>query len=235
MDRSKRWLTIGLVALIVVLAAGGVWLVRAPLAGIFRDPASLHGALRRHGPWAPVVFMALQAAQVIVAPIPGHVLTLASGALFGPWRGAAYSALGVGVGTAIVLVLSRFVGRPWIRRVLPASATARVDGWATRHGPVFFFLFFMAPFLPDDLACFAVGLSPLPLLPMLGLIVLARLPGHIVSAWIGATARHLSWSGWVAILAPTMILLILYLRHRRRIEAWLVRRIESLDRRRESN
>jgi uncharacterized membrane protein YdjX (TVP38/TMEM64 family) len=233
MTRQRRWLTIGAVALVAVLAVAGVWLVRAPLAAIFRDPASLHGALRRYGVWAPVVFMALQAAQVIVAPIPGHVLALAAGALFGPWRGAAYSALGVGAGSAIVLVLSRFLGRPWMRRVLPESAIARVDEWAARHGPVFFFLFFMLPFLPDDLACFAIGLSPLPLAPMLGLIVLARLPGHVLSAWIGASARQLSWGAWVAILAPVALLLILYLRHRRRIEAWLLRRLESLERRRE--
>jgi uncharacterized membrane protein YdjX (TVP38/TMEM64 family) len=235
MDRRRRWLTIGLAALLLVLAAGAVWLAAAPLAAIFRDPASLPDALRRYGPYAPLAFMALQAAQVIAAPIPGHVLAVAAGALFGPWRGAAFSALGVGAGSAIVLVLSRRLGRPWIRRILPESARARVDGWAARHGPAFFFVFFMLPFMPDDLACFAVGLSPLPLLPMLALIVLARLPGHVVSAWIGATAQHLPWSAWLAMLAPAALLLLVYLRQRRRIEATLLRRIESLDRRRETD
>jgi uncharacterized membrane protein YdjX (TVP38/TMEM64 family) len=230
METRRRWFIVAAVVFATVLLAVGVWLLRAPLAAVFRDPETLRGTLHRYGAWAPLAFMALQAAQVIVAPIPGHILALAAGALFGPWRGAAYSALGVGAGSGIVLVLSRLLGRPWMRRMLPESAQARVDGWATRHGPAFFFLLFMMPFMPDDLACFAVGFSPLPLAPMLGLIVLARLPGHIAMAWLGATAHRLSWIGWVAILAPGAILLLFYARHRRAIEAWILRRLERVDR-----
>jgi uncharacterized membrane protein YdjX (TVP38/TMEM64 family) len=229
------WRRRGFIAAAIVLAIAlgvlGIWLVRAPLSAVFRDPQSLRATLHRMGAWAPIAFMALQAAQVIAAPIPGHILAIAAGTLFGPWRGTIYSALGVGAGSAIVLLLSRYLGRPWMRRILPERARDRVDVWAARRGPAFFFFFFMMPFMPDDLACFAVGLSPLPLLPMLALIVLARLPGHFVSAWIGATAHQLPWTAWLAILAPFAILLVLYLRHRRTIEAWLLRRLERLDRR----
>jgi len=229
METRRRWFIAGAVALAVTLLVLGIWLLSAPLAAVYREPEALRGALRRYGAWAPLAFIALQAAQVVVAPIPGHVLAVAAGTLFGPWRGALYSALGVGGGSGLVLVLSRRLGRPWMQRILPANAQARVDGWAARHGPIFFFLLFMMPFMPDDLACFAVGLSPLPILPMLGLIVLARLPGHIAMAWLGSSAHRLTWVGWVAILAPAAILLLLYARRRRAIEAWLLRRLERLN------
>lgn len=229
METRRRWFIAAFVMLAAILLVLGVWLLRAPLAAVFREPETLRGTLRRYGAWAPLAFMALQAAQVVVAPIPGHILAVAAGTLFGPWRGALYSALGVGSGSALVLFLARRLGRPWMQRILPASAQARVDGWAARHGPIFFFLLFMMPFMPDDLACFAVGLSPLPLLPMLGVIVLARLPGHIAMAWLGSTAHRLTWTGWVAILAPAAILLLLYARRRRAIETWLLRRLEQVN------
>ena len=214
----------------LILVAATIWVFRAPLAAIFREREVLHAYLNRYGAWAPVVFMALQAAQVILAPIPGHILAVMAGTLFGPWRGTAYSALGVGAGCAIVLTLSRLCGRPLVRRLLSPGALQRVDGWTARHGPVFFFLFFLFPFLPDDLACFAVGLSPLPLLPMLALIVLARLPSHFASAWIGATAHRLPPAAWAVILALLGVLLVVYARHRLAIERWLMQRLERADR-----
>jgi hypothetical protein len=59
--------------------------------------------------------------------------------------------------------------------------------------------------------------------------VLARLPGHIAMAWLGATAHRLTWIGWLAILAPAAILLLLYAGQRRAIEAWLLRRLEQVN------
>ncbi len=210
----------------VALGAGA--LLRWPaLTIVFRDPQSLRAFLDRQGPWAPLVFMSLQAAQVIVAPIPGHFLAVASGLLFGLWRGTLYSAIGVGSGSAIVLILARLFGRSIVRHLVRAEALQRIDVWATRHGPIFFFLFFMMPFLPDDLACFAVGLSSLPLLPLLALIILARLPGHFISAWIGATAERVPLAVWALILAGAAVVIALLWSRRESIERWLTRRVEQ--------
>jgi len=213
--------------LVLVLAAGALllWSDRLPLE-IFRDRAALQAFLDRHGARAPLALMALQAAQVIVAPIPGHFLAVAAGMLFGPWLGTLYTVIGVGAGSALALVLARLAGRPLVSRLVPAAQLAQVDRWAAGRAPVFFFLFFLVPFLPDDLACFAAALSPLPLRLLLGIIVVARLPGHFASAWIGATATRIPLAGWVAIAALALALTAIYWRRRRALERWLLERIE---------
>ncbi|MFH1143697.1 MAG: TVP38/TMEM64 family protein [Candidatus Eisenbacteria bacterium] len=210
------------VVLSFLLLAGAVWLLRPLLGQLFGDQQALRRFIGQHGVWGPVIFMALQAAQVIVAPIPGHILAVASGYLFGPWRGTAYTVVGVGFGSAVVLLLSRTLGRPVVERLVPGSALARVDLWAARRGPLFFFVLFMLPFMPDDIACFAVGLSALPLLPMLALIILARFPGHFVSAWLGATAERLPPIGWAILAVGGLVLAGIYWRHRRRFESWML-------------
>jgi uncharacterized membrane protein YdjX (TVP38/TMEM64 family) len=167
--------------------------------------------------------------QVVLAPIPGHLLGVVSGLAFGLWRGTLYTVLGVGFGSALVLGLARWLGRPAVERLAPDGALRRVDQWAARRGPLFFFLVFLFPFLPDDLACLAVGISPLPLIPMFLLILAARLPGHFAAAWIGATATRLPVLGWILIGLLAVLLLLAYWRYRRVVERWLLRHAEGID------
>jgi uncharacterized membrane protein YdjX (TVP38/TMEM64 family) len=227
-DRHRARGILALVA-IVLAAAAGAWALRLIAPAVFSDRESLVAFLDRQGPRAPLALMGLQIGQVVLAPIPGHVLALVSGAVFGPWRGTLYTAVGVGLGSALAMGLARLAGRPLVARLAPRGAMASVDRWAARRGPVFFFLFFMLPFLPDDLACFALGLSSLPFLPMLGLVVVARLPGHFASAWIGATATHLSWALWIALAALAGLVFAVAWRSRHVIEAWMLARIERVE------
>jgi len=227
-DLGRRWPWVLLAAVVVALLVGGsIWLLlQAPHVSLFRDREALQAFLDQQGARAPLALMALQAAQVLVAPIPGHFLAVASGMLFGLWQGTLYTVLGVGVGSAMAIGLARLAGRPLVGRLVTRRQLARIDHWAASHGPIFFFLFFLIPFLPDDLACFAAGLSPLPVPLLLGIVVVARLPGHFASAWIGATATRLPLAGWVAIIVGAGLLTLLYWRHRRRLERWLIERIQ---------
>lgn len=225
---SVRALVLALVVLLALSALG--WLLYTLAPNLFRDRAALHAALSDLGPWAPPALMGLLAAQVILAPIPGHLLGVASGALFGPWFGTLYTALGVATGSLIVLLLTRSIGRPLVRRLAAPHTLESIDRWAIRRGPLFFFLFFLLPFLPDDLACFALGLSPMRLWPMLGLTILARLPGHFLAASLGAQAAAISPAVWTVAICAALLLLGLYWRHRARVEGWLVGQLERVDR-----
>ncbi len=226
-----------LLAIAAVAAAAGLLLlayhwVGSPPIEVFLERGSLEAFLERQGARAPLVFLLLQVIQVVLAPIPGHLLGVVSGMLFGLWWGTLYTSLGVGVGSAIVLILARLVGRPLVERLAPASGLARVDRWAAHRGPLFFFLVFMLPFLPDDLACLALGLSGLPLVPMFLVILIARLPGHFLAAWVGANATGLPLIGWILITLFAVAGTMVYWRHRRQIEHWLLARVEGVEKRR---
>jgi uncharacterized membrane protein YdjX (TVP38/TMEM64 family) len=222
-----HWL-FAIVALIALIIAA--WLWSAQVSELFRDQATIQAWIASFGAWAPLVSIALNAAQVIAAPIPGQVIGLANGYLFGVWLGTLYSLLGVMLGTGIVLAFTRRWGRPFVVKLIRGEQLEKLDRLVARRGALFFFLIFLLPFLPDDLTCFAIGLTDLPLGQMFVLIAIGRLPGLVVASWVGANATNLSVGGWIVLIVGASALALAYVRWSGAIEAALMRWIERATR-----
>jgi uncharacterized membrane protein YdjX (TVP38/TMEM64 family) len=214
-----RTLAIASVVVIALLVA----LYGKNLMPVFQDQGHIEVWLSRWGALAPVGLVALQAAQVILAPIPGQVLGLASGYLFGPVAGTLYSLLGTGIGSLIAFALARRYGRPLVERSVSPSRLARFDAGARRRGLLFFVLIFLLPFLPDDLACFAAGLTRIPIAALMLAALAGRAPGLLVSAWLGARAGALSANQWAALVAASMVLAALFVAYGERVQDKMLR------------
>jgi uncharacterized membrane protein YdjX (TVP38/TMEM64 family) len=196
------------------------------LLTFFRDQERVRQWLHEFGPLAPLSSVALNAAQVVVAPVPGQVIGLANGYLFGVLWGTFYSVIGLTLGSALAMGLGRWLGRPIVERFVPPEELARWDHLAQRRGPIFFLLVFLLPLVPDDVACFAVGFSPLSIPYILAIAIVGRLPGLIFTSWLGANASALSPVGLTLIIFGAVILAGFVLRYRSQIEARLVRLAE---------
>ena len=171
----------GVLAGAAVVATVGLHLLAPQLT----DPAWLRARVAALGPLAPLAFVALQTVQVILAPIPGQVLGGVGGYLFGPLRGTAYSMAGVLLGSAVVFVASRAYGRPYVERVVDASALDRWDGLVERTGVAGLFACFLLPTFPDDLLCFVAGLTDIRLRTFLALVLVGRTPSFLAVAYAG--------------------------------------------------
>lgn len=188
-----RWIGITALLGIVVLAAGGMLLFDYSV-GTVLDPGTVRETVEAFGVFAPLAFVALQVAQVILAPIPGQVLALAGGYVFGPLLGTVYSLIGATIGSAIAFWLSRHFGRPAVERLIHPETLSTVDGFLEDHGRLAVFLVFLLPGLPDDALCFVCGLTPVPLRDLVVLSFLGRIPGYALLALAGgrfATHRPL--------------------------------------------
>ncbi len=64
----------------------------------------------------PLVFIVIQALQVIVSPVPGEITGPVGGALFGTLWGAVYSTIGLTLGTLACFALGRKWGEPLVVR-----------------------------------------------------------------------------------------------------------------------
>lgn len=220
--RARRQTLAGLFA----LAVGLVLLTAAfrhyvPAA---TDAEALRAEIRAFGPLAPVAFVALQAAQVVVAPVPGQVLAFVSGYLFGMLPGAAYSLLGAAIGSYVAFRLSRRFGRTYVERVVTAETLTRFDALTADRGLAVLFFVFLVPGLPDDVVCFAAGLSDLSVREMVVVSVLGRLPGYLVltAAGAGLAAERLQWTA--LLLAAALALTVLGYVYRERALGWVAAR-----------
>src|SRR5437773_10867434 len=100
-----RWAILGGVTAVVIGYC--IWLVvtDAPssrfLVRLYSDKHYLKKTLRDWGVLAPVVFILLQAMQVIISPIPGEATGFLGGFLFGEWLGFLYSTIGLTAGSVV--------------------------------------------------------------------------------------------------------------------------------------
>ncbi len=223
---STRWRRVAVAAATLVVLSG-LWVAirNSGFLTLFGDSQRLVTWVRGRGPWAPLGIIVLQIAQVVVAPIPGQIVGVAAGYLFGTLLGTFYSLLGTAAGSWIAFALARAYGRPLVERIVPRQILARLDAGAQRRGLFFFALVFLLPFLPDDLACFAAGLTPIPIPALMAVAITTRTPSILVTAWLGANAEGLSTSQWAMLIAASALLAGLSLLYGERVQQWLMARM----------
>lgn len=225
-----RWLSVLVATAVVVAVAAALWVLRDPLLTIIGDRERLQALVAELGPWGPVVTIGMNALQVILAPVPGQFVGVINGYLYGVAAGTLYSMIGLIIGTSAAMLLARRFGRPAVERLVPARQLDRWDDISARQGPWFFFLVFLFPFLPDDLTCFLIGLSPLAIPRMLVLIALGRLPGVFVSSWVGARTTELPLWAWIPLGGGAAGLAWLFWRYRTELESHTVQLVQRLSR-----
>lgn len=236
-----------------VLLLAGLYLGLA-MAGLFYKPLSPQVLLSKEnadaakqymlgfGWLAPFIFILLQVAQVVIVPIPGQVVGFIAGFIFGWKQGTLLAMTGMTIGMFIVFNLSRRLGRGFVERREGGAALQEFEQMFFKRGQegpglyerskqslgshalLTFFLIMLLPGFPDNLACFVVGLTRIPIRKLMLAAVVGRFPSALVLALFG--------DGWsqseanttvLAITAITLALTGLYLWQRQRIEAWLRR------------
>lgn len=176
----------GILAVVAIAATFvGLYLFLREYAAFLTDAEALRLWLGQFGVFAPIVFIAIQALQVIVAPIPGQVVALVAGYLFGPVAGTVYSVTGVLIGSAIAFSLSKRYGRSFVEDVLNEDVVERFDGFVDTVGLPGLFAFVIIPGLPDDAICFLSGLTKWKLPVFMIVIAVGRLPAYVLTVYAG--------------------------------------------------
>jgi uncharacterized membrane protein YdjX (TVP38/TMEM64 family) len=201
-SRADRWRGI-LILLLVSVAFFGLYVATRRYASFIFDAAELRAWIAQFGIFAPLVFVFLQALQVVVAPIPGQVVALVAGYLFGPFWGTIYSLTGVLIGSAVAFTLAKRYGRSFVEDILHEDVVNRFDEFVERVGAPGLFAFVIIPGLPDDAICFLSGLTPLRLRTFIAVISIGRLPAYVITVYAGgelASGRFLEGIALVAVV-----------------------------------
>ena len=209
--RSRRRFLRHLLVAVVALIAG-VALVQQHLA-FLSDAAAARAFIGQYGVWSPVVLVVLQALQVVVAPVPGQILAVGAGYLFGPWWGTLYNMLGITIGSSLAFWLSRRFGRTYVERIVHEDTLATLDAVGDDYTRLALFLTFLVPGLPDDVLCFLGGLTKIPLWQLVGIAVVGRAPAFFLVNVIGdlvGTGRVGSAIGLTVALAGLSVAGYLY-------------------------
>lgn len=140
------------------------------------------------GSWGPSMFILFQIIQTVVAPIPGEVVQIAGGYIYGIGLGTFYTTAGMMLGSAIAFYFTRFVGRAWVERLLQKKNYK----WLSiikdeKKLSAFLFIFFIIPGLPKDLLIYVAALTPIGSLRFFTLLLVGRFPWIVASVAMGST------------------------------------------------
>jgi uncharacterized membrane protein YdjX (TVP38/TMEM64 family) len=192
------------------------WMVR-----LYRDKAFLKQTLQEWGLLAPVVFMLIQALQVVVSPIPGEATGFLGGFLFGRWLGFGYSTVGLTLGSVAAFAAGRWFGAHTVRSLVKKETWDKLGFIVEAEGAILCFVIYLIPGLPKDIACYLFGISPMPFWVFTLVSGLGRMPGTwVLSAQGDSTAAgHYVQAILISALAVAVALPLYYYRHR--IVRWL--------------
>lgn len=181
-----------------VIAAAGIACAAAALLLIGRFAAD---PLRNFAEWvaglgafAPVVFIAGYIVAT-VAFVPGLILTLAGGAIFGLVRGTIYVFIGATLGSTAAFLVSRYVARPIVERRLRGNERfMRIDRAIQSEGGRMVLLMRLSPLLPFNALNYALGISKVGFVPyVLGSV--GMIPGTLLYVYYGKVAGDLATLG----------------------------------------
>jgi uncharacterized membrane protein YdjX (TVP38/TMEM64 family) len=167
-------------ALLVAIIAGAAVVLRATPFGEYFDRERLLDALSavRSSVWAPLVYVVGYAAATAVA-LPGSVLTIVGGAVFGFGWGALLVTIGANVGASAAFLLARGLGRDGIERLL-GSRLAGLDRATAQHGFVGLLILRLIPLVPFNALNFGSGLTAMRWRDYAVATVIGILPGTLV-------------------------------------------------------
>ena len=184
----KRWLVVGAAALAIIAA---LFFLGRVAAEPLRSFAMWVNEL---GPLAPVVFIAGYVVAT-VAFVPGSILTLAAGAIFGLLRGTIYVFIGATLGATAAFLVARYLARPMVERKLAGNERfQRVDRIVEQEGGKMVVLMRLSPLMPFNALNYALGISKVRFLDyVLGCI--GMIPGTLLYVYYGKLAGDLTALG----------------------------------------
>ena len=175
----------GLIAFFVVmiLLCALIW----PYVHEIFEPGGLDRVIndvRQAGPVGFLILLAIQFLQVVVAFIPGEVVQVAAGMIYGPWIGALIVLVGCVVSSAFVFLLVHKLGAPFVQAMVSEKHMAKFRTFENSGKlNIIVFVLFLIPGMPKDVFTYLVPLTHMPLRTFLLLSNIARIPGILVSTY----------------------------------------------------
>jgi uncharacterized membrane protein YdjX (TVP38/TMEM64 family) len=139
------------------------------------------------GVWGPVVFI-LGYALAAVAFIPGSVLTIAAGAIFGLGAGVLYALAGALLGASTAFLVARYLARGMVEKGIARSPRfALVNDAVAANGRKIVFLLRLSPVVPFNVLNYALGVTRVRFVDYV-IASVGMIPGTLLYVYYGTVA-----------------------------------------------
>ena len=178
----RSWLAIALLSLLLACTIG-------PLKVIF-DPMFLIHYLQEYQCCIRIPFVIVYIILTIIG-IPGTVLTVAGGVVFGLWQGTLLSVVGATIGALGAFWTARYLLRDYIKRKFGNNKSLARFQQAVADKPLSFVLAVrFAPISPFNVVNFLFGLTPIDWTFYTIGTFFGIIPGTLAYTWLGTSGTE---------------------------------------------
>jgi len=139
------------------------------------DPMALEAWVQGFGALAPVVFIVIYAVAAVLF-LPGSVITLAGGVLFGPVWGTLINVSGATIGATLAFLIARYVSADWVAKRAGPRLGKLIEG-VEAEGWRFVAFTRLVPLFPFNLLNYALGLTRIRLMEYVITSAICMAPG----------------------------------------------------------
>jgi uncharacterized membrane protein YdjX (TVP38/TMEM64 family) len=185
---SKAKLVLWALVIVALLAAARYFNAQALLRQALDGIAGL-------GPWGPVIFVLLYIAATVLF-LPGLILTLGAGFVFGVVKGSIVVSIAATLGATAAFLVGRYLARDWVSKKIEGNAKFKaIDEAVGREGWKIVGLTRLSPAFPFNLLNYAFGLTRVSLRDYFFASWIGMMPGTVMYVYFGSLAGDLAAVG----------------------------------------
>lgn len=199
-----------ILSIIVIAFLYGAYEYYSQYFELLKNPEEIKKIIMSYGNNSVIAFIALQVIQVVFFFIPGEIIQIAGGYIFDTFYGSLFSIIGITIGGSIVFGISRFLGRPFVEKII-----------SKRHIKFFskilnsdrisyiIFILYLIPGIPKDVLAYICGISNIRFRSFLIYSSLGRLPGIFISTYFGENISSKNIPVLISVSIVTAIFIII--------------------------
>ena len=225
MSRGRKILSLFQLALLLAIVVG------IPAILYFRNPEIIENfrSLEKFNEWIAqyksvgiLIYIVCQIVQIVISVLPGQVIQIAGGYLFGFLTTFLISIIGAAAGTLITFYLAKLLGRNAIILICGEERFHKYQRiMSTQRARKVIFLIYLIPGLPKDLMAYAAGVSGINAFEFILLSLAGRIPAMTVSILFGVSLYSDNYLSAVLIAAAMAVILLICFIKRKKLTAFI--------------
>ncbi len=161
--------------------------------GFFADKSYIKAVLNwvgNQGILGVFVFIGIYIIATVLF-IPGALITLSGGALFGPYLGTVYNLTGATIGALIAFLISRYYSGVFWQNKFDSKLKPIVDG-VNKEGWRFVAFVRLVPIFPFNALNYLLGLTKIPVRQYVFTSFICMIPGGAAYTYFGHAAKEIA-------------------------------------------
>ncbi len=221
MSRANIFKFAGLVAFIIIVAI--IVIAAWPyISDVFSEGGvdRLVERVQNAGAAGVLILLGMQFLQIVVAFIPGEVVQLAAGLMYGPLWGSIIVLVGCVISSSIIYKLVHSLGAPFVQGMVSTEHLNKFKAFEESGKlDIIVFILFLIPGMPKDVFTYIVPLTNMPYKKFITLTTIGRIPGVVGSTYAAAGLASGDVVGPIVVLVVLAVIAVVAIVFREKIIA----------------